>query len=294
MSVDVLRQIGEVCGRAADGDLEARIVPLPDGSLGPEFVAMCVAINRLLDTTDCYIRESKAVMESSSRHEYHRPILVRGLRGAYREAAVVANRAVVEMQAGEDRLKQAESQRHKIASELSESAESVAAACGQLTATSVEISGQLNLSAKLADDAVAQSAKASEEVSLLGSVGERIQTVVKLINDIASQTNLLALNATIEAARAGEHGKGFAVVAQEVKALSRNTAKATETIGDQVRSIHMATANVGKSISVINSSISSLNEKVSSIAHSVEEQLLATREIERQVNDVSASANSMA
>jgi hypothetical protein len=46
---------------------------------------------------------------------------------------------------------------------------------------------------------------------------QKIDAVVKLINDIASQTNLLALNATIEAARAGDAGKGFAVVVTKVK-----------------------------------------------------------------------------
>jgi methyl-accepting chemotaxis protein len=285
MSAELLAQITTVCERSAEGDLEARIVPAPED---PAWNRMCRAINQLLDMVDSYVRESEAVLQYCGRHEYYRPILIRGLHGAYGSAAATINRAALEMECNHQELENASEQRQKLISDVSLSAQSVAAACEELTATSSEISSQLNKSASLTDDAVSQSVKAKESVRSLAGNAERIQSVVKLINDIASQTNLLALNATIEAARAGEQGKGFAVVAQEVKSLSRNTAKATETIADQVQSMVTATNHMERAITLINGSIESINENVSVIAHSVQDQVKATQEIAGRMNNVSA------
>ena len=90
--------------------------------------------------------------------------------------------------------------------------------------------------------AVTQADDTNAKVKALAEAAQKIGDVVTLINEIAGQTNLLALNATIEAARAGEMGKGFAVVASEVKNLATQTAKATDEISGQVRSIQDATS----------------------------------------------------
>ncbi|MBN2413188.1 substrate-binding domain-containing protein [candidate division KSB1 bacterium] len=66
---------------------------------------------------------------------------------------------------------------------------------------------------------------------------EKINDILKMINDIAFQVNLLSLNASIEAARAGEYGKGFMVVANEIRSLANNTANATKDVANVVELI---------------------------------------------------------
>ncbi|HTY69042.1 MAG TPA: HAMP domain-containing methyl-accepting chemotaxis protein [Alphaproteobacteria bacterium] len=166
--------------------------------------------------------------------------------------------------------------------------QTVASAAEELSSSIAEISRQVAESTRIAGQAVADADNTNAQVQALAEAAQKIGDVVKLINDIAGQTNLLALNATIEAARAGEAGKGFAVVASEVKSLATQTAKATEDISAQIKSIQGATTDSVRAIQGIGQTIGRINEIATTIASAVEEQGAATKEIARNVQQASA------
>ena len=167
--------------------------------------------------------------------------------------------------------------------EASTNVQAVASATEEMSSSVDEISRQVQDSARIASEAVAQAGATNARVGELAQAAARIGDVVEIINGIAGQTNLLALNATIEAARAGEAGRGFAVVASEVKALAEQTAKATGEISQQIGSIQSATDQSVVAIREIGGTISRMSEIAGAIAAAVEQQGAATREISRNV-----------
>ncbi len=169
--------------------------------------------------------------------------------------------------------------------QVSRNIASVATASEQMQASIREISKSASDSARVAKNAVGMAHSTNETMKKLGESSQEIGNVIKVITSIAEQTNLLALNATIEAARAGEAGKGFAVVANEVKELAKQTARATEEIGQKIEASQNVTLGAVTAIEEIGAIINQINDISNSIASAVEEQAVTTNEISRSVTE---------
>jgi methyl-accepting chemotaxis protein len=146
----------------------------------------------------------------------------------------------------------------------------------------------------MAMNAVGVAERTNLRIGKLGESSIEIGKVIKVITSIAEQTNLLALNATIEAARAGEAGKGFTVVANEVKELAKQTAQATEEIGQKIGAIQVDTKDAVQAIVEITENINQVNEISNTIAAAVEEQTVTTTQIGRNVQEAAKGSGEIA
>ncbi len=210
-----LREVIRVCRAAAEGDLEPRVLAV-DRIGDPEVAELCHAVNHLLDMTDGFVRESTATMDHVSRRDFHRRVLLEGMRGTFRRSAVTINTATDAMEDEAQALREARTRRAELTADFD---------------------------------------SASRDVETLATASTEIAEMSELIGQIAKQSNLLALNAAIESARAGEAGAGFGVVASEVRKLSDRTAEATRDITARVDAIQRASVKVGTTIRDIGRSL---------------------------------------
>ncbi|NOI66536.1 MULTISPECIES: methyl-accepting chemotaxis protein [unclassified Vibrio] len=163
---------------------------------------------------------------------------------------------------------------------------------------------------------------AVDEVKSLAIASDNIESILKVINDIADQTNLLALNAAIEAARAGESGRGFAVVADEVRTLAQKTQQSTTEIKTMIDQLQSGARSVSQAmgesqqaaqmaveqasgansalddiqqlivtISDMNTHIASAAEEQSLVAEEVNTNTLNIKNLSEQVANAASNAN---
>lgn len=292
---------------SGQGDLTKRL----DTNTDQEFSVLASGFNDFTGTLQQLITQSKAIGSEI-------------LRGSEMTSMGLQESAAA-MQDQLHELEQLATAMHEMATtsgEVANNAQGAAAAAKEADdATSLgtsvvsDTTGAIdNLSQKI-DEAV-------EEVKVLESATDNIETILKVINDIADQTNLLALNAAIEAARAGESGRGFAVVADEVRTLAQRTQESTTEIRNMIEQLQAGASSVANAmnmskttatdavtraqeanvalnsirdaiqqISDMNIQIASAAEEQSLVAEEINNNTVKIKDLSTQVADAAENAN---
>lgn len=296
--VGPLRAIGNGMRRLAANDLAVDTSAWPHaGELGQ----MTRAVEHFKDSATARQQlenERQSHLETAQAHNQR----IAGLAKAFEtDAVAVINSLSVAsniLTANADAMMRAAAESERQAEVVVQSTVQASVAVNSVAAASEEISATIDTVAERIVTAQSIAADAKNEakgacntmvgvVERCGSIG----AVIDLIDKIASETNLLSLNATIEAARAGEMGRGFGVVAAEVKALSHQTAKATEQVTQQVHALQQASMEGADAVDAVASIIARMDEISTGIAEMMQQQSAATREINNNAQMAAGDAD---
>lgn len=125
-----------------------------------------------------------------------------------------------------------------------------------------------------------------EQITTLNHYTKEIETITRMITNIAAQTNLLALNASIEAARAGEHGRGFAVVANEVRQLAEQSNEGASQVSELIRKISTSMKEVVSSTQENRSEVEKGTEIVYQAGLALDKIITAVTDSQKEVDGI--------
>ena len=184
--------------------------------------------------------------------------------------------------------------------QIQDTINSVEEASGMIVDNVNETKSELDLSKKNMDELLRcvkvsndANANVSRELLQLREHTGKMQSIIDMINSIASQTSLLALNASIEAARAGDAGRGFAVVADEIRQLAEQSAKSAvdtrELIEGALKEIddgNHAARSAAEALTSVIDGIQSIAETSRALSEASDTQSKAMDEANEGVNQI--------
>ncbi len=287
-----VRKLANAAGRVAGGDRYAELPVSAHGDLA-DLAAAIESLQKAAIAADTRAVDQRRKEAEARLHHAGRNFFTHQFRNTLDEVSQAFSAGSEEIGRTAADLAQQNRQMHRQVEDASHAAAAAGADVSALGIAAREILSRIRRSSNsvmesraASEEAVKDIARADQTVHSLGAAADRIGQVVVLIQTVARQTSLLALNASIEAVRSGEAGKGFAVVANDVKALAKQTAQATDDISAQIRDIQRAAEETASALGHVTGSVGRINHANGVLHKVLDEQTGELDEIAAHANEV--------
>lgn len=258
--VNPLKKLEAAANQIADGNLDVKIDVKSEDEVGKVATAFSRTVESLKKYIE-YIDEISNVLDQIAVgnlvFDLHCDYIgeFSKIKTALENIRATLVKTFTEINSSADQVASGSDQVASASQSLAQGATEQASSIQELSASIADIASQVRENAANAKTVNGLSETSSSEIEHgnklmqemteamleISTSSNKIQNIIKTIDDIAFQTNILALNAAVEAARAGAAGKGFAVVADEVRNLASKSAQAakdtTGLIEDAIQSV---------------------------------------------------------
>jgi len=305
-----VREVETVAKQLADGKLDVEVRYTSKDEMGALAESIRILIQHLrgyiTDISHILGQMAKGDMTVSVDRDYPGDFLP--IRQSMEEILSSLNHMLVQIDTSSQQIATGSQQMAAGAQALSHGSAEQAASVEELASTLSEILQKVKQNTENAQQASINVKDTEQELvhgneqmkALMGAMDEiakqsnKIQQIIKTIDDIAFQTNILSLNAAVEAARAGSAGKGFAVVAEEVRNLANRSAQAAKDTGELIQNTLAAIQNgenmakaTEKAMEAVMKKAKTVSQLVQNIAAASKAQANSIEEINQGVNQIS-------
>lgn len=234
-----LAKAAGVCELAAFGDLEARLINI-DVDESSDLGKILHSINALLDYTDAFVREAKAVLAYAAEEKFYRKVVLRGMNGTFRHASELINAASNEMYMKAQRIGEGVQQRldmadsfettiKNITDSVANTANGLQDASTNLSQTAGHTSGQCDAAMELATQSV-------ENVRHVAEATDQLQNALSEIDNEVLRSSDTAHRAVTEVKQATQ-------VMKELDESSENIDRIVETIAGITKQTELLSLN---------------------------------------------------
>jgi methyl-accepting chemotaxis protein len=224
-----------------------------------------------------------------------------------RSTNIVLRTSVTELSEGAQQVVSASGQVSGASQSLSQGATEQAASLEETSASMEEMASMTRQNAENSQQAASTMAETEklvngandalhEMVTSMTAIKEssdKVAKIIKTIDEIAFQTNILALNAAVEAARAGEAGMGFAVVADEVRSLAQRSAQAAKDTAALIEESIAKSTEGQRKVEQVTTAIESITTSTTKVKGLVDEVSVASRQQSQGIDQVSQAIAQM-